>query len=157
MRGSAVRLWAFSSPAMTVYAMQPGRGFAPAAAILGEGFDGLLVRDGWSVYRQFGKAVHQTCLAHLLRRCREMVQTAGGRGAQFPRAIQTLLQSGLRLRDRLDQEQSSPHGLAVARGKPHAQRSADALLECQPISSWCLIFNITDTERILYLVSDCNK
>lgn len=110
-------LWAFSSSVMTVYAIQPGRGFAQAAAVLGEGFEGFLVRDGWSVYRQFGKAWHQTCLAHLLRRCREMIEVAGARRAQFPRAIQSLLQAGLRLRDRWDQKQISSHGLAVARGQ----------------------------------------
>ena len=101
-------LWACSSPAMTVYAIQPGRGFEQAAAILGEGFDGFLVRDGWSVYRQFTKAVHQTCLAHLLRRCREMREVAGRRGAQFPGAIQTVLQSGLHLRDRRPSTGSGP-------------------------------------------------
>lgn len=114
-------LWAFSSPAMTVYAIQPGRGFAQAAAVLGEEFEGFLVRDGWSVYRQFGKAVHQTCLAHLLRRCRERIEVAGVGGAQFPRALQTLLQASLDLRRRRDREQISPHGLAVARGKLEAR------------------------------------
>lgn len=114
-------MWVYSSPAMTVYAIQPGRGFEQAAAVPGEGFDGFLVRDGWSVYRQFAQAVHQTCLAHLLRRCREMIPVAGTGGARFPRAIQTVLQSGLRLRDRRDQEQISPHGLAVARGQLEAR------------------------------------
>ena len=114
-------MWAFSSPEMTVYAIQPGRGFEQAAAVLGEGFEGFLVRDGWSVYRQFAQALHQTCLAHLLRRCREMIEVAGVGRAQFPRAIQTLLQSGLRLRDRRDRGQISPHGLAVARGQLEAR------------------------------------
>lgn len=114
-------LWACSSPAMTVYAIQPGRGFEQAAAVLGEGFEGFLVRDGWSVYRQFGKAVHQTCLAHLLRRCRERIAVAGVGGAQFPCAIHGVLQSGLRLRDRRDRGQISPHGLAVARGRLEAR------------------------------------
>jgi transposase len=120
-------MWAFSSPEMTVYAIQPGRGFAQAAAILGEEFDGFLVRDGWSVYRQFTQALHQTCLAHLLRRCREMIEVAGGGGAQFPRAIQTLLQSALHLRDRREREQISPHGLAVARG--HLETGMDRVLQ----------------------------
>jgi transposase len=114
-------LWAFSSPALTVYAIQPGRGFEQAAAVLGEGFEGFLVRDGWSAYRQFAQAVHQTCLAHLLRRCRERIEVQGGRGARFPRTVQTLLQSGLHLRNRRDREQISPHGLAVARGKLEAR------------------------------------
>ncbi len=120
-------MWACSSPAMTVYAIQPGRGFEQAAAILGEGFDGFLVRDGWSAYRQFGRAVHQTCLAHLLRRCREMREVAGSRGAEFPRAIQTLLQSSLDLRDRRDRGQISSHGVAVARGQLEAR--LDRVLE----------------------------
>ena len=55
----------------------PGRGFRPAAAVLGAGFDGFLVRDGWSVYRQFAQALHQSCLAPLLRCCRKMIQAAG--------------------------------------------------------------------------------
>jgi len=38
----------------------------------------LSVRDGWSVYRQFLQALHQTCLAHLLRRCREMILVRKG-------------------------------------------------------------------------------
>ena len=119
--------WVFATSEVTVYAIQPGRGFEQAAAVLGEGFDGFLVRDGWSVYRQFAQAVHQTCLAHLLRRCRERIQIVGGRGAQFPRAIQTLLQSSLDLRDRRDRGQISPHGLAVARGKLEAR--LDRVLE----------------------------
>jgi hypothetical protein len=32
--------------------------------VLGAEFDGVLVRDGWAPYRQFGQAAHQTCLAH---------------------------------------------------------------------------------------------
>ena len=30
-------------------------------------------RDGWAPYRQFVHAAHQTCLAHLLRRCRTLL------------------------------------------------------------------------------------
>jgi hypothetical protein len=40
--------WTFVTPSNTVYAIQPGRGFEEAAPILGAGFDGVLVRDGWS-------------------------------------------------------------------------------------------------------------
>jgi transposase len=114
-------MWAFSSPRMTVYAIQPGRGFQQAAAVLGEKFDGFLVRDGWSVYRQFAQAVHQTCLAHLLRRCREMIEGGGTHRAQFPGAVHAVLQSSLRLRNRRDQGPISPQGLAVARGQLEAR------------------------------------
>jgi transposase len=69
-------MWVFSSPQVTVYSIQPSRGFEQAAAVLGKDFEGFLVRDGWSIYRQFRKAIHQSCLAHLLRRCREMIWIA---------------------------------------------------------------------------------
>jgi len=113
-------MWVFSSAKITVYSIQPGRGFQQAANVLGEDFAGFLVRDGWSVYRQFAQALHQSCLAHLLRRCREMIQVQAGRAAQFPRGLQSIFQSALRLRQRHQQGQLSPHGLAVARGRLEA-------------------------------------
>ena len=113
-------MWVFSSPQVTVYAIQPGRGFEQAAGVLGADFEGFLVRDGWSVYRQFPKALHQTCLAHLLRRCRERIQL-GGAGAQFPHTVQKVLQQALQLRDRREQGRISGHGLAVAQGRLEAR------------------------------------
>jgi transposase len=114
-------MWAFSTPQVTVYSIQPGRGFEQAALVLGADFEGFLVRDGWSIYRQFTHALHQTCLAHLLRRCREMILVAGRGEAEFPRTVQTLLQQALQLRDRRQQRQISEHGQAVARGKLEAR------------------------------------
>ena len=102
---------------VTVYSIQPGRGFEQAALVLGADFAGFLVRDGWSIYRQFIHALHQTCLAHLLRRCREMILVARRREAELPRTIKTILQESLQLRDRRQQRQISEHGLAVARGR----------------------------------------
>jgi len=60
-------LCAFATPEATVYAIQPGRGFHEAATVLGADFTGILARDGWAAYRRFDQAIHQTCLAHLLR------------------------------------------------------------------------------------------
>lgn len=114
-------MWVFSTPQVTVYAIQPGRGFEQAARVLGADFAGFLVRDGWAVYRRFLHALHQSCLAHLLRRCREMILVAGKREAEFPRSIQALLQQALQLRDRRQQEQISDRGVAVARGRLEAR------------------------------------
>jgi transposase len=85
-------MWAFSSAAVTVYSIQPGRGFARAAAVLGAEYDGFLVRDGWIVYRGFSQALHQTCVAHLLRRCREMMAVARPGAAKLPRTVKGILQ-----------------------------------------------------------------
>jgi transposase len=114
-------MWVFSTPQVTVYAIQPGRGFEQAARVLGADFAGFLVRDGWAAYRRFLHALHQSCLAHLLRRCREMILLGGKREAEFPRRIQSLLQQALQLRERRQPEQISDHGVAVARGRLEAK------------------------------------
>jgi transposase len=112
--GTLQWLWTVATPDTTVYAIQPGRGFPEAATLLGEDFAGVMVRDGWAPYRRFTHAVHQTCLAHLLRRCR-LLQTDHPR-ARFVHAVRTLLQQALALRDRHHAGRVTAHGLAVARG-----------------------------------------
>ena len=114
-------MWVFSTSQVSVYAIQPGRGFEQAAMVLGADFAGFLVRDGWSVYRQFLQALHQTCLAHLLRRCREMILVAGKGETVFPRTVQAILQDALQLRDRREEGQISERGVAVARGRLEAR------------------------------------
>lgn len=113
-------MWAFSTAQVTVYCIQEGRGFEQAAWVLGADYAGFLVRDGWSVYRQFVHAYHQSCLAHLLRRCREMRMVVGRRASRFPLRVQSILQQSLRLRDRYEREQISRRGLAIARGRLEA-------------------------------------
>jgi transposase len=114
-------MWAFSTSQVTVYSIQPGRGFEQAATVLGADFAGFLVRDGWVIYRQFVQALHQTCLSHLLRRCREMILVAGKGQAEFPRTVETILADALQLRDRRDQGQISERGVTVARGRLEAR------------------------------------
>jgi transposase len=89
-----------------------------------------LLRDGWAPYRQFRRAVHQTCLGHLLRRCSGLLETAERGAARFPHAVKDILQDALDLRDRRDQGLLSAHGLAVATGRLEARM--DRLLEWQP-------------------------
>jgi transposase len=108
-------LWAFATHDTTVYAIRPGRGFLDAATILGAAYAGVLARDGWAPYRRFVHAQHQTCLAHLLRRCR-LLQADHPR-SRFAAQIQQRLQQALALRDRYATGAVSAHGLAVARGQ----------------------------------------
>lgn len=112
-------LWVATTPQTTVYAIQPGRGFDEAAALLGAHFAGILVRDGWAPYRQFAEAAHQTCLQHLLRRCHDL-QIDHPR-ARLPYQVQVVLQQALALRDRHAADTVSDHGLAVARGHLQAR------------------------------------
>lgn len=108
-------LWAFATRDTTVYAIRPGRGYRDAATILGDDFAGVLVRDGWAPYRRFAHADHQTCVAHLLRRCR-LLQADHPR-SPFARRVQARLQQALTLRDRYAAGAVSAHGLTVARGR----------------------------------------
>ena len=108
-------LWAFVTPETTVYAIQPGRGLAQAAAVIGADYAGILVRDGWQSYRQFTAAQHQSCLAHLLRTCRRLLLDDPGQ--PFVVAVQAVLQDALATRARHVAGEVSAHGLAVARGQ----------------------------------------
>ena len=115
------------SAQVTVYAILPGRGYQQSAVILGESYDGFLVHDGWAPYYRFPLAFHQSCVSHLLRRCREMAQIASPVAAAFPLAIRDLLQTSLQLRDRYEQGEISEHGLRSATGRVEAK--LDRMLE----------------------------
>jgi transposase len=148
-------LWAFATPDTTVYRIQPGRGFEEAAAVLGVDFAGVLVRDGWAPYRQFTAAAHQTCLAHLLRRCRLIA--ADHPHTTFAIDVQAILQQALAVRDRYHAGIVSAHGLAVVRGQlitrladrldrsrrvPDVERFA-AHLEREFTAIWSFLFDPT--------------
>jgi len=115
------------SAQVTVYAILPGRGYEQAMAILGVAYDGFLIHDGWAPYYRFQFAFHQSCLAHLLRRCREMAHIASSAALAFPRAVEDVLETSLELRDRHAQGEVSERGLAVAAGKLEAK--LDRMLE----------------------------
>jgi transposase len=114
--GQSSWLWTFVTSGQTVYRIARGRGYADASHVLGEDYSGLIGSDGWAPYRRFAQATRQTCLAHLLRRCREMQEVSTGSAAQFPSAVQTLLQAALAVRDRRDAEQISSRGVRIAKG-----------------------------------------
>ena len=115
------------SAQVTVYAILPGRGYDQSEVILGAEYDGFLLHDGWAPYYRFQFAFHQSCLAHLLKRCREMAQIASPAALAFPRAVERLLQTGLELRDRHVRGEISEHGMSTAIGKLEAK--LDRMLE----------------------------
>ena len=119
--GKSSWLWAFVTSEQTVYRICRGRGYKDAAHVLGEDYSGLIGSDGWAPYRRFVHAERQTCLAHLLRRCREMQEVATGRAAQFPSEVQALLQAALEVRDRRDSQQISLRGVKIAKGRLQAR------------------------------------
>jgi transposase len=102
-----------------------GAGSKKWPGVLGADFTGVLVRDGWAPYRRFRAAVHQTCLAHLLRRYRTVIRDH--RDQHFAPPVQRVLQHALAVRDRYRAGAISTHGVAVARG--HLQNQLNALID----------------------------
>ena len=129
-------LWAFATPETVVYAIQAGRGFPEAAAVLGADYAGVLVRDGWAPYRQFDQAAHQTCLAHLLRRSHDVAEAHPH--SPWPQAVHDVLQDALAVRDRFCAGTISAHGVAVARG--HLLTRLLALLDAPGLVPDCQRF-----------------
>ena len=84
---------------MTCYDIHPQRGACALVAVIGLGWDGLLVHDGWAAYDRFEEASHQQCVAHVLRRARELEQAQVGRAKQLPRQVLTLFRGALQVRD----------------------------------------------------------
>src|SRR5216683_2738986 len=109
------------SAEVTVYAILPGRGYEQSVVMLGAAYAGFLVHDGWAPYYRFRGAFHQSCVSHLLRRSKEMAQIASPTAAAFPWAVGNLLKTGLRLRDRYQQDEISEHGLRTATGRLEAK------------------------------------
>jgi transposase len=107
-------LWVWVTRDTTVYAILPGRGIAQAASVIGLDYAGVVQRDGWHSYRYFRTAAHQTCLAHLLRRCRALLLDEPGH--PLVTAVKDILQAALATRDSYHAGTISAHGLAVARG-----------------------------------------
>ena len=115
--GKLAWLHAFVSRRITCYVIDRQRGGEVAERVLGPSYAGGLTHDGWGPYDGFWKALHQQCLAHLLRRCVEMIAAATRGAVRFPRQIKQLLLDALDLRDRHQAGAVSDHGLTVARGR----------------------------------------
>lgn len=102
------------------YLIAQRRGIEASALLIGEDYAGKLIHDGYASYDQFWRAIHQTCLGHLLRRCHELLETATRGAVVFPRRVKAILQEALQTRDLRDRRKIT---LGAARAR------ADALQE----------------------------
>ena len=82
-----------------LYDVARGRGFEQAKGLVPADYAGTIVRDGWVVYNSYDKATHQSCIAHLLRRCHEMGQDLPAWARSTPRRVAELLLEALDARD----------------------------------------------------------
>jgi transposase len=84
----------------TCFAIDPRRSGEVLQEVIGIGWSGSMTHDGYSTYdTRFPDAVHQQCVAHVLRRAHTMAENAGGRAKDFPRQVIALFQDALDVRD----------------------------------------------------------
>jgi transposase len=105
-------LWVFTNKDLTIYTIRTGdkaRGADVPKEILGPDFDGYLIVDGGKAYQclQYTKG---QCNAHLLRRAKEMSDTASTHEQKILHTLSTLIQEALDLARRRDQ--LTPQGYA---------------------------------------------
>jgi len=89
----------FSSKDTTVYVIRRSRGSDVPAEILGDNFDGYLIVDGLKVYDVLEVAKGR-CNAHLLRRCKELVETVPTAEQRHVQALSDLIQKAIALAQR---------------------------------------------------------
>jgi transposase len=82
-----------------VYDVATDRSFEAATGLVPADYAGTIIRDGWAVYSRYEKATHQTCVAHLLRRCHEMIEEQPAWARSTPRQVRDLLLEALDARD----------------------------------------------------------
>jgi transposase len=97
--GGGAWLWVAATDDATLYDVARGRGFDAASDLVPADYAGTIVRDGWGVYNRYEKASHQTCVAHLLRRCHEMIEDLPAWARATPRQVRDLLAEALDARD----------------------------------------------------------
>jgi len=97
--GIGVWLWVAATGDATIYDVARGRGFDQATGLVPAGYTGTIVRDGWVVYNSYTNASHQSCLAHILRRCHEMITDQPAWTRHTPVQVKDLLLEALDARD----------------------------------------------------------
>jgi transposase len=99
-RVEAATAWlhVFVGATATCYVIAPTRDHQPLVQVVGADWSGTLVHDGWAAYDRLTAARHQQCLAHLVRRCREMAAVASGGAVQFPRRVLAWVQAAFAVR-----------------------------------------------------------
>jgi transposase len=71
VQGKKHWIWVFTTPSETFVAIRKSRGMKVLNEVLGNGFKGIIVCDGWKPYAKFTKHI-QRCWAHLLRESKDL-------------------------------------------------------------------------------------
>lgn len=83
----------------TAYAVDSQRSAGALERVIGTDWSGVLSHDGYATYDRFAGAIHQSCLAHVLRRARELLAEATRGAVRFPRRLIALFTEAIHRRN----------------------------------------------------------
>jgi transposase len=83
----------------TAYAIGSQRSADALERVIGRDWSGFLSHDGYATYDRFANAIHQSCVAHVLRRARDLLDDAVGGAVHFPRQVLDVFRSAVHLRN----------------------------------------------------------
>ncbi len=106
-------LWVFATSLVTVYLVDDARSFDAAAKVLDPDYGGAITRDGWAPYRKYVNAIHQSCVAHLLRRATGLIEAKVRGYSTVPTILKDILIDALLLRERRDRREIAPADLEI--------------------------------------------
>ncbi|QDU20463.1 IS66 family transposase [Urbifossiella limnaea] len=97
--GHPAWLHAWVGDRATAYAIDSQRSAAVLERVIGVDWSGILSHDGFASYDRFEGAIHQQCVAHVLRRARDLLATATRGAVRFPRQVIALLTEAIHWRN----------------------------------------------------------
>jgi transposase len=97
--GRPVWLHGWVGDEATCYVIDRHRSADALEEVIGLDYSGTLVHDGFASYDRFIEALHQGCVAHVLRRAHNLEQHQIGRARAFSRQVIDLFQEALGVRD----------------------------------------------------------
>ena len=97
--GHPAWLHAWVADRATAYAIDSQRSADALERVIGRDWSGALSHDGFASYDRFEGAIHQQCVAHVLRRARELLERAARGAVRFPRQVITLFTEAIHWRN----------------------------------------------------------
>jgi len=97
--GHPAWLHAWVGDRATAYAIDSKRSADVLERVIGVDWPGILSHDGFASYERFEAAIHQQCLAHVLRRARDLLASASRGAVRFPRQLIALFTEAIHWRN----------------------------------------------------------
>jgi len=97
--GRPAWLHAWVADRATAYGVDSKRSAEVLERVIGADWSGVLSHDGFASYNRFEGAIHQQCVAHVLRRARELLERAARGAVRFPRQVIALFTEAIHWRN----------------------------------------------------------